>query len=77
MAGGGIARADGFAEFAAFLVDFLENGFRIGKSLALAMVKPEVSEVGTELQMDILGTSHRVTVIEESPFDAENERLRA
>jgi dimethylglycine dehydrogenase len=52
-------------------------GFRVGKSLALAMVKPEVSEVGTELQMDILGTSHRVTVIEESPFDAENERLRA
>jgi dimethylglycine dehydrogenase len=52
-------------------------GFRVGKSLALAMVKPEVSAVGTELQMDILGTSHRVTVIEESPFDAENERLRA
>jgi dimethylglycine dehydrogenase len=52
-------------------------GFRVGKSLALAMVRPEVSEVGTELQMDILGTSHRVTVIDESPFDPENERLRA
>ena len=52
-------------------------GFRVGKSLALGMVRPEVSQIGTELKMDILGTSHRVTVIEESPFDPENERLRA
>ena len=52
-------------------------GFRVGKSLALAMVRPEVAGIGTELKMDILGTSHRVTVIEESPFDPENERLRA
>ena len=52
-------------------------GFRLGKSLALGMVRPEVSEIGTDLQMDILGNGHRVTIIEESPFDPENERLRA
>ena len=52
-------------------------GFRLGKSLALGMVRPEHAAIGTDLQMDILGTSHRVTIIEESPFDPENEKLRA
>ena len=52
-------------------------GFRVGKSLALAMVRPEHAAVGTELEMTILGTRHRVKVIPESPYDAENQRLRA
>jgi dimethylglycine dehydrogenase len=51
-------------------------GFRVGKSLALAMVRPDLAEVGTELAMDILGSTHRVTVIPESPYDPQNERLR-
>ena len=38
-------------------------GFRVGKSLALAMVRPEIAEVGTEVEMDILGTAHRAAVI--------------
>ena len=41
------------------------------------MVRPEHAAVGTELEMTILGTRHRVTVIPESPYDAENLRLRA
>ena len=52
-------------------------GFRVGKSLALAMVPPALAEDGTELEMDILGTKHRVTVIPESPYDPDNEKLRA
>ena len=52
-------------------------GFRLNKSLALGMVRPDLSEVGTELEMDILGTLHRVTVIKESPYDRNNEKLRA
>ncbi len=52
-------------------------GPRLDKSLALAMVPPELSAVGTELEMDVLGTPHKVTVIEESPYDPENARLRA
>ena len=51
-------------------------GFRIGKSLALGMVRPDLAEDGTELEMDILGTLHRVTVIGESPYDPENAKLR-
>ena len=41
------------------------------------MVGPEYSEAGTKLQMDILGTMHDVTVITESPYDPENQRLKA
>ena len=51
-------------------------GFRVEKSLALAMVKPELAGIGTEVEMDILGTMHRATVIPESPYDPENEKLR-
>ncbi|NVK33721.1 MAG: GcvT family protein [Rhodobacteraceae bacterium] len=52
-------------------------GWRLGKSLALAMVKPELVELGTELEIQILGEKYKATVIEESPFDPDNERLRA
>ena len=52
-------------------------GFRVGKSLALAVVRPEFSEVGTALEITILGTRHPVTVISESPYDPENARLRS
>jgi len=52
-------------------------GFRLNKSLALAMLRPDMAALGTELDMDILGTRHKVTVIEESPYDPTNEKLRA
>ena len=52
-------------------------GFRLGKSLALGMVRPDLGKPGTELSMDILGRRHPVRVIEESPYDPENQRLRA
>ena len=37
-------------------------GFRVGKSLALAMVRPDFAESGTALEIDVLGTMHRATV---------------
>ena len=52
-------------------------GWRVGKSLALAMVRPDRGEVGTELEVSLLGRRHRCTVVEESPFDPANVRLRA
>ncbi|MDE0047828.1 MAG: FAD-dependent oxidoreductase [bacterium] len=52
-------------------------GFRLGKSLALAMVHPDAGEPGTELTIDILGRTFQATVCGESPFDPDNERLRA
>ncbi|MCX7349287.1 MAG: FAD-dependent oxidoreductase [Alphaproteobacteria bacterium] len=52
-------------------------GFRVNKSLALGMVKPEHSAVGTELEIKILGKLFKATVIPESPYDPENKALRA
>ena len=52
-------------------------GFRVKKSLAIAMVKPKFSKVGTELEMDILDKKHKVVVIEDSPYDSMNEKIRA
>jgi dimethylglycine dehydrogenase len=52
-------------------------GWRLGKSLALGMVRPDLGELGSELEIKILGERHRATIIPESPFDPENKRLRA
>jgi dimethylglycine dehydrogenase len=52
-------------------------GWRLGKSLALGMVAPELGGIGNELDIRILGKTHRAVVIPESPFDPENLRLRA
>ncbi len=51
-------------------------GFRLQKSLALAMVKPAFAEPGTELEIEILGDRYEATVLDESPYDPKNERLR-
>ena len=40
------------------------------------MVQPEFAEVGTTVEMDILGTMHWAAVILESPYDPENGKLR-
>lgn len=52
-------------------------GPRTGKSLAMVMVRPDLAETGTELEMKILDRMHRITVLDESPFDPENTHLRA
>ena len=52
-------------------------GWRVGRSLALAMVQPDLGEVGSELNVMILGNTRRARVVAESPFDAGNERLRS
>ncbi len=52
-------------------------GFRLGKSLALAMVQPEFSEVGTQVIIEVLGQRLEATVVPESPYDPDNVKLRA
>ena len=52
-------------------------GFRVGYSIALAMVKPALAEVGTMFEIDILGKKYKAEIVEESPFDPENNHLRA
>ncbi len=52
-------------------------GWRVGKSLALAMVRPDLATAGTELDIAILGVRHAATIIADSPFDPENHALRS
>jgi dimethylglycine dehydrogenase len=49
----------------------------LGKSLALAYVKPQHADVGAQMEIEILGERKKATVLGESPFDPENQRLRA
>jgi dimethylglycine dehydrogenase len=51
-------------------------GWRVGKSLALAMVKPEFSHIGGEVDVRILGEMRRAIVIPDSPYDPKNAALR-
>ena len=59
------------------IIHLLRNKSVLDASFALAMVLPAPPAEGTELEMDALGTLRRVTVVPESPYDPENERLRA
>ncbi|RFP90737.1 FAD-dependent oxidoreductase [Rhodobacteraceae bacterium 63075] len=53
-------------------------GYRIGKSIALGMVRAEFAKPGTELDVEIYGTRFKARVAEDKPlWDPENERLRA
>jgi dimethylglycine dehydrogenase len=52
-------------------------GWRVGKSLALAMVKPEFSHIGDEVDVRILGEMRRAIVIPDSPYDPKNAALRS
>ena len=52
-------------------------GWRVGKSLALAMVRPDLAVPGTELEIAILGVRHKAVIIPDSPYDPENNALRA
>ncbi|HZZ60468.1 MAG TPA: FAD-dependent oxidoreductase, partial [Roseiarcus sp.] len=51
-------------------------GWRTGKSLALAMVRPEFAAPGTEVEVRVLGEQRRAVVIPDSPYDPANKALR-
>ena len=51
-------------------------GHSVGKSLALAYVESGTGSVGTELELEILDKRYPARVIEESPCDPNNEKLR-
>ena len=52
-------------------------GFRVGKSLALAMVRPDLAIEGSRFDIRILDRMYKATLIAESPYDPENIRLRS
>ena len=51
-------------------------GWRTGRSLALAMVKPELAVEGAALTVRVLGQDFAARVVGDSPFDPENAALR-
>ena len=51
-------------------------GHRINKSIALAMVNPDFSKLGNELEINILGKNYKCEVVNESPYDPENKKIR-
>ena len=53
-------------------------GYRVGHSVALAMLRTDISEPGTEIEVEIFGERRRAVVAPEGPlWDPQNERLRA
>ena len=46
------------------------------KSFVLAMISPEFNKPGNELEIDILGNKHSCIILEESPYDPENKKIR-
>jgi dimethylglycine dehydrogenase len=53
-------------------------GYRIGKSVALGMLRADLATPGTEIEVEIFGERRRAVVQEDRPlFDPMNERLRA
>ncbi|MEM6340983.1 MAG: FAD-dependent oxidoreductase [Pseudomonadota bacterium] len=53
-------------------------GYRVGASIAFGMIRTDLAEPGTELEVDIFGTRRRAVVQPDGPlWDPANERLRA
>ena len=53
-------------------------GHRIDKSIALGMVRSDLAEPGTILEVEIFGQRHKATVEPDQPlWDPQNERIRA
>jgi dimethylglycine dehydrogenase len=52
-------------------------GWRTGKSLAIAMVKPEFANVGEKVDVRVLGEARQAVIIPDSPYDPKNAALRS
>ena len=51
-------------------------GHCVGKSLALGYVEGEHAEIGSEMEIEVLGERKPAKVVDESPYDPENKSLR-
>ena len=53
-------------------------GYRVNKSIALGMLRSDLTEVGSEIEVEIFGKRCKATVQADQPlWDPQNERLRA
>ena len=48
----------------------------LGRRIGLGYVRPELAVPGTALKVRMLGELHDAVIIEDSPHDPENARLR-
>jgi len=51
-------------------------GHRTDRAFSMCYLESKYANIGTELEMEILGDKFKAIVIEESPYDPKNERLR-
>lgn len=61
------------------LVGFVTSGdygHTLGKSLAMALVRPEAAAEGTALSIHVVGRECAATVIAQSPYDPESKAMR-
>ena len=52
-------------------------GHHVGKSLAIGYVKTGVGALSSAIEIEILGSRFPASVVGESPYDPDNEKLRA
>ena len=53
-------------------------GYRVGHSLALAMLRADLAVAGMEVEVEIFGEKRRAVVLPDGPaWDAKNERIKA
>ncbi len=53
-------------------------GYRVNKSIALGMVRVDLADPDTELEVEIFGKKYRAIVQADAPlWDPDNKRLRA
>jgi dimethylglycine dehydrogenase len=52
-------------------------GHRVQRNIAYAYVNPDIANVGTELELGILGDKYAAVVVEPILYDPENQRVRA
>lgn len=52
-------------------------GHRVGKNLAMGFLHPEYAEVGTPLQVEVIGEAVAASVVDPGLYDPENLRIRA
>jgi dimethylglycine dehydrogenase len=55
-----------------------DYGYRVGASIALGMIRSDLAEPGTRVEIDIFGDRRTAEVQPDQPmWDPQNERLRA